>query len=402
MIAIERPKLRSGLVVDTDPADPGCVLLTDPYRIAPSPQRLTHRELSWVRLFDGQRTLRDVQYDAIRQARGELLPIELFADLARRLDEHLFLEGPAFRQVADHPIRPPSCLGCYPEEPEELRQYLEAMLGRPAESARGGCGPGRLRAALVPHIDYRRGRDTYHHAYQYVADHAGVGLYVIIGTAHYSAHRFTLTRKHFQTPLGVVPTDEAFIDRLVSHYGPGLFDDELAHLPEHSIELEVVILQYLHGPARPFRIVPLIVGSFHDCIQQCVPPREMPDIARMIDALRRAEAATAEPVCYLISGDMAHIGPKFGDPEPVDRRDLDRCRHQDQNLLQWAAAGNTTEYFRLLMDERDRRRICGFPPTYTLLEAIGPARGQVVHYNQYVHSRGFECVSFAAVSFDRD
>ena len=70
-------------------------------------------------------------------------------------------------------------------------------------------------------------------------------------------HRFTLTRKHFQTPLGLAQTDQAYIDRLVAHYGDGLFDDELtAHLPEHSIELEVVFLQYLY-PDSPFRIVPL-------------------------------------------------------------------------------------------------------------------------------------------------
>ena len=37
----------------------------------------------------------------------------------------------------------------------------------------------------------------------------------------------------------------------------------------------------------------------------------------MVAALRNAEAAAGEPVCYLISGDLAHIGPKFGDPDPV-------------------------------------------------------------------------------------
>ena len=55
---------------------------------------------------------------------------------------------------------------------------------------------------------------------------------MIVGTSHYSSHRFTLTRKDFKTPLGVVPTDQGYIDRLVRHYGDGLFDDELlAHLP---------------------------------------------------------------------------------------------------------------------------------------------------------------------------
>ena len=79
--------------------------------------------------------------------------------------------------------------------------------------------------------------------------------------------RFTLTRKHFQTPLGIVPTDQGYIDRLVAHYGDGLFEDEVrAHLPEHSIELEVVLLHYLYEGKRDIRIVPLVVGSFEDCV----------------------------------------------------------------------------------------------------------------------------------------
>src|SRR5205823_6661922 len=111
-------------------------------------------------------------------------------------------------------------------------------------------------------------------------------------------HRFTLTRKDFQTPLGIVPTDQEYIDRLVGHFGGGLFDDEwLAHLPEHSIELEVVLLQYLNLGRRPIRIVPLVVGSFFDCIAIGIQPTTRPDIARMVAALRRAEADTPEPVC---------------------------------------------------------------------------------------------------------
>ena len=148
-----------------------------------------------------------------------------------------------------------------------------------------------------------------------------------------AVHRFTLTRKHFQTPLGLAQTDQTYIDCLVSHYGEGLFDDELAaHLPEHSIELEVVFLQYLY-PDTPFRIVPLVVGSFHDCIETSLEPSEQDDIGRMIAALRAVEREMNEPICYIISGDLAHIGPKFGDPHPVSPTLLTHSRRQDHALL---------------------------------------------------------------------
>ena len=107
---------------------------------------------------------------------------------------------------------------------------------------------GALRAALIPHIDYHRGGGTFAWGFREVFERTDASLFVIIGTSHYSSHRFTLTRKDFKTPLGLARSDQAYIDRLVNHYGDGLFDDELAHLPEHSIELEVVFLQSCTQP----------------------------------------------------------------------------------------------------------------------------------------------------------
>jgi AmmeMemoRadiSam system protein B len=252
---------------------------------------------------------------------------------------------------------------------------------------------------LAPHIDYARGGVCYAWGYKELAERIDVGLFVIVGTSHYSPQRFTLTRQDFKTPLGVVPTDQVYVDRLVDHYGAGLFDDPLAHVPEHSIELEVVFLQHLFQRRRPFRIVPLLAGPFQDCIETRTDPAEVPDIARMVAALRAAEAEAGEPVCYVISGDLAHIGPKFGDRGAVKQPFLAESRAQDAALLKCAEAADPEGYFRLIAAEGDRRRICGLPPTWTVLSAARPARGRLLNYDQYVHPRGSESVSFASLSF---
>ena len=119
----------------------------------------------------------------------------------------------------------------------------------------------------------------------------------------------------------------------------------------------------------------------------------------MIEALRKAEAETNEPICYVISGDLAHLGPKFDDPEPVAEPLLTHSRDQDCAILRHAEAADPTGYFQVIADESDRRRICGLPPTYTILEAIRPRRGKLLHYDQYVHPHGHESVSFASVAF---
>jgi AmmeMemoRadiSam system protein B len=196
-----------------------------------------------------------------------------------------------------------------------------------------------------------------------------------------------------------MPTDQGYIDKLVRHYGDGLFDDEPCHLPEHSIELEVVFLQYLYGDRRPIRIVPLVVGSFQDSVLLESPPADREDIGRMVEALRRVETETREPICYIISGDLAHIGPKFGDRDPVTEPALAQSREQDQAILRQAETADPASFFQVIAEEGDCRRICGLPPTYTVLEAIRPSRGKVLHYDQYAHPRGFESVSFASVAF---
>ncbi|HZV07479.1 MAG TPA: AmmeMemoRadiSam system protein B [Gemmataceae bacterium] len=416
MAALERPRLRSHLAWEQE--EGGSYVIRDQLRLAVLHLRLSRVEMSWLHLFDGQRTLADIESKVLSDHDGLGGLGELFHRLVRKLDDALFFDGPRFRsrlrEHAVNPIRPPACTASYGEDPDLLRRSLERLFTAPGGPGRPG--PRRpdphFRAALIPHIDYGRGGRAYAWAFKEVFEHAPAALFVIIGTSHYSYHRFTLTRKHFQTPLGIVPIDQAYIDRLVAHYGGGLFDDELpAHLPEHSIELEVVFLQYLF-PDTPFRIVPLVVGSFHDCIARGRGPVEADDIGRMIAALRAAERETKEPIFYIISGDLAHLGPKFRDPEPVHSVQLESSRSQDLALLHELGAGvkkprrtcppDAAAYFRIIADEGDARRICGLPPTYTVLEALHPSRGEVLHYDQYIHPLGYESVSFASVVFYKD
>jgi AmmeMemoRadiSam system protein B len=403
MPVMERPQLRPYLAAEPEDKLGRRFVVYDRLRLSERAVRVTVVELEWLQLFDGKRSLRDVQAEVMRQLGGQLVPLEILQRLAERLDDALFLDGPRFRAVADDPVRRPSCIGCYEGEPGALRNQLKNLfIGPEGPGLPGEPRPdGGLRAALVPHIDYARGGPTFAWGFKEVVERSAASLFVIVGTSHYSPHRFTLTRKHFRTPLCVVETDGAFIDRLVQHYGDGLFEDELmAHLPEHSIELEVVLLQYLYEGKRPIRIVPLVVGSFHDCVNRGTEPSGRDDIRRMVAALQAAERETPEPVCYLISGDLAHIGPKFGDAEPVAEPFLLHSKTQDEAILKQAEAADASAYFRVIAAERDSRRICGLPPTYTVLEAIRPKTGKVLHYGRYVHPQGYESVSFASVAFE--
>lgn len=404
MTATDRPKLRPLLCATPEDAGGMHFILHCGLRLSRSFLRVSALELEWLRLFDGRNTLREVQAEAMRPLGGQLLPLQMFADLAGRLDAAGFLDGHHFREKAFGTVRQATHAESYGHTADVIRANLDGLFRHP-----NGAGvpaeprpDDRLRAVLAPHIDYGRGGLSYTFAFKELYERTPASLFVIIGTSHYSRHRFTVTRKHFETPLGLAPTDQAYVDRLAKHYGDGLFDDELmAHLPEHSIELEVVFLQYLYAGKRAIRIVPLVVGSFHDCIYTQQQPAARPDISRMVDALRAVEAETDEPICYVISGDLAHIGPDFGDRGRLQQPQLDHSRNQDLALLAQTEKADAAGYFDLVAGERDGRRICGLPPTWTMLAATQPSGGRVLHYDQYVHPVGKQSVSFASVVFER-
>ena len=399
----ERPRIRPYLAAAPDDLDDRYVVVWDSLGTVKPPQRLTRQEFLWLRQCDGENTPRDIQAETMRHNGHQLVPLDELTSFLERMEAALILDGPPFRERADGPVRRPACQESYGEDPEALRRHLRRLFTGPHGPGlpRDVRPDGRLSAALLPHIDYGRGGTTYAWGFKEVVERTDASLFVIVGTSHLSAHRFTLTPKAFATPLGVTPADQDFIDRLESHYGDGLFDDEWqAHLPEWSIELEVVFLQYLYEGRRPVRIVPLVVGSFHDCVRAGGEPRLRDDVGRMVGALRRSLDETPEPACVLISGDLAHVGPKFGDRALPDAF-LAHSRAQDGAILNRAEAADAAGYFRVIAEEGDARRICGLPPTYLALEALRPGHGRVLHYDQYVHPQRHESVSFASVGFYR-
>jgi hypothetical protein len=371
--------------------------LFDQFRIAWPPLPLSIFEATVLQCLDGQRSLADVRSFLHSELpdHKDRFNESLFEHLQSKLHDSLFLEGATFQKYLNGPVRRSSV---FPNtSAEQLRAEIAKLF---AES--GLPGPprpdGSLRAVLVPHMDYGRGGRVYGHGFKALAEGTDATLFVIIATSHYSPRRFTLTRMDFETPLGRVPTDQAYIDRIVHHHGDGLFEDPLAHLPEHSIELEVAVLQYLWHD-RPFRIVPLLVGSFQDCIEDGSQPRTKPDIARMIEALKQAERQAGEKVCYVISGDLAHIGQRFDDPALLNESWLAASAAQDREVVTALSRANADAYFDGIASEKDRRRICGLPPTYVALDVLKPPRGEVLAYNQFVNPMLTESVSYAAASF---
>ena len=362
-----------------------------------------------VRHFDGTASVDEIQARLLRETGRAVGPSEV-VELVERLDRAMVLDGPTFQRFRTRyrgeSTRTAAFAGrSYAASPAALRDQIDRGFDHP-EGA-GAPRPGRrqdgprLRAVLAPHIDFPRGGPVYTWAYRELVERSDADVFVVLGVAHQPCRqRFVLTRKDFETPLGLVRADRAYVDRIARAAGDHLFDDELAHRTEHSIEFQAVWLQHLLGGRREFTIVPVLVGSFHDFMRPGFDPIDDGEVRRFVDALRSAEAGSGKKVAYLGSIDLSHVGPEFGDREPVDRATRDRLRETDGAMLDRAVDGDPAGWFRTAAVAENRSRICGLAATYTLLHAAGPVRGRLLKYDQAVDPRGHCCVSFASVAYD--
>ena len=101
----------------------------------------------------------------------------------------------------------------------------------------------------------------------------------------------------------------------------------------------------------------------------------------------------------LVAGaDLAHVGPRFGDAEPVSADDLERIGREDREMLATVEAADAGAFFESVARDDDRRRICGLSPIYALLRALGGGRGALRRYAQWPDPQGV--VTFASVIFE--
>jgi AmmeMemoRadiSam system protein B len=401
------PRLRG---IEAFPVEHGgerYVALRDPAGYTAAVVMLPVELLDVLALFDGEHDVREIQA-TLEAAHGERVPREQLEKLIATLDEHGFLDSPAFatrREATDRAFlalasRPATHAGgAYADDPERLRAAMDAFFAPPA-----GPGPiepfrgGGVRGLVAPHIDFHRGGPAYAWAYRDLAERGEADLFVIFGTCHAGmAHPFALSRKDYDTPLGPARVDQDFVEALAARSRQDCFGSEIAHRNEHSIEFQAVFLQYLYAGRRDLTIVPVLTSFVHEALARGGSPEDDPRVPAFLDALRETAAASGRRVAFIAGADLAHMGPRFGDPAPVSRAELAVIDREDREMLRAVEAGDADGFFESARRDGDRRRICGLSPIYTLLRALGGARGTLRRYGQWPDPQGV--VSFASVVF---
>lgn len=407
---MQLPKLRTDIeIIPVQAQGERLLCFRDPLGFASGMVLLPVEALEIIRFFDGLHSVVDVQAEWMRQ-KGQLLFSDDVRQLIEQLDEHGLLDSPQFRQQRQQieqdflkgSIRRAAHAGeSYPAEPAELRRRLQECFT--AESGAGlpqqRAAHHRLKGIIAPHIDLRVGGSCYSWAYKELAEHSTAQTFVILGTSHYGADDlFVPTRKDYETPLGVLQTDQVFLDRLEENYGGSLAAVDLAHRIEHSIEFQVIFLQYLFSPHRPITIVPILCTSFHEMVFKKCSPLDDPRVSRFVQALKQTIRQHEKTTCFVVGADLAHVGRKFGDPfaaQPI----LDSVREEDLEMLRTVEALDAEAFFRVISRDDDRRKICGLSPIYTFLATVEASSGRLLKYEQWSEEPTQSAVTYASLAF---
>lgn len=357
--------------------------LHDLARVAPRPIGISMAGYYVLAHLDGEHSCADIQA-VLRGQFGLEVPAGEILKLVQALDESLMLQGERFERAYEQQrveylsAATRDNREWYPEGPE-LRREIEQML-----AAGVAAQVGEVCGLIAPHLDYRRGGPCYADAYASLAKAPPAERYVILGPNHAGRSASVVgTTKDFQTPLGLARIDRDFLGRLERGLGEPLCRHEVDHRGEHSVDLQLHILQIIMD-GRPFEIVPLL------CPDPCGPTGtapadgEGPDLGDFADTLAELVAKADRPTTVIAAADLSHVGQRFGDPEPTTPAFLEEVERLDRGLLSLLAAREEDAFVARITVSHNATRICSAGCIYAMLRALPRRPCRVLAYHQAV------------------
>ena len=400
----ERPAIRDLQVQPTTQDGREGVAIIDPLGIALGQVFVPDGLLPIVGRFDGTRTIAQIESE-LTTASDQELPPDLVGDLVRQFDELLFLDTPRFRTALETAAKEFSARATrssplagitpgYPAEPDALRAALDSIVHRPTDELRPVP-----RGIVAPHIDTARGREGYSMAYSALAECEPADLYVVFGTGHHGPRApVTGLAMDWETPLGTVATDRAFVTAIHDRIGRAQPMDVLLHRDEHSLEFQILFLQHVLRD-HEFRVAGFLTGQLAHTTTKV---GSEPHVAALLTAFREVVdevSAAGRKVCFVAGADLSHIGPFFGDPEPVDEARLERLAAEELPRLAQLERNDPDGFFAAVENDGNPDRVCGNTPMY-LTAALAGCAGRLLHYGQAREQDGSQTVSYCGMLFE--
>jgi hypothetical protein len=400
------PRLRMELdfTPSPDPQRPG-LFIRDPYRFSDAMLLVPPPLVASLACFDGEQTELDLRQSLV-QATGEIQVGDLEKHLLDTLSNAGFLVDERFAALREKAVKEFAQAerrdavhagSAYPGEAGEAREQLTTYMGSAALTA----AADGLVGIAAPHVSPFGGWESYRDAYNKLSPDYRERVFVILGTSHYGEpEKFGLTRKPFVTPLGEAVTETALVDRLEQKAGGAISMEDYCHAIEHSIEFQVLFLQYLYGPR--IRILPILCGPYARSVYRGGAPEANDGVKRFLGELGEIADAERDRLLWVLGIDMAHMGRRYGDAlaARADQGEMTDVARRDRARIDRVIDADPEGFWALVQENHDDLKWCGSSPLYTFLRAVPGARGQLARYQQWNIDQQ-SVVSFAALTFTK-
>jgi AmmeMemoRadiSam system protein B len=216
-------------------------------------------------------------------------------------------------------------------------------------------GLRNLLGFVSPHAGYMYSGPVAAHGYHALALDGKPDVIVILGPNHtgQGSGISIMNKGVWRTPLGDVQVDTETADKII--HESSLVDlDDSAHMFEHSIEVQLPFLQYLHGDA--FKFVPICF-----LMQDLESSREVGQVT--------ANALNGKNAVIIASSDMTHYEPQKN-AEKKDRLALEAAEKMDE-----------TQFYSTV--ESHGITACGYGPIIALItaaKALGAKNAKLLKY----------------------
>lgn len=376
------------------------ILMYDPLRYSRAPMILA---LHAIKLLDCLQREVSVTCEEIADIAYEgQVEAEAILDVIAQMSDRCFLFDEVFhdtKSVMDQAfrestIRDPFCLGTvYPEQRDSVISMLDEY--KKSISVRT---TSQLSGIIIPHVELAEGKQVYASVLRALEASEAPELVVLFATSHYGGEgRFIFTEKDFVTPLGTTKTDKAFVEHVFDKAMLPLTKDDSQHRYDHSIELVLLLLQYTYGSSS-FSLLPILVNGMHDRFSFAEHPNDdgIDEITRIINEYC---ATINRRVLFVSSGDLSHIGRKFGDADQAQSLKPDITIH-DQALMKALCDNDANAFFARIANTADHSRVCGCSPNYMLLQSMNSVQqAELLSYQWWDQPDTASAVSFCSIAY---
>src|SRR5260370_39425587 len=191
-----------------------------------------------------------------------------------------------------------------------------------------------------------------------------------------------MTRKPFVTPLGESGVDLRVGDPLGNEAPGATLMEDYCHSIEHSIEFQVLFLQYGYGP--DIRILPILCGWYSRSIYKGGAPEDDENVRRFLGSLGDLAAREGDRLFWVLGIDMAHMGQRYGDrfAAVADQGEMAQVAERDRLRIDRVNAGDAAGFWDLVQEGQGELKRWGASPGSTFLQEVSHARSAMIPYDK--------------------